>query len=198
MSNNSRQKHYVVIVLPILMEAVLLAKFITLFWRLFGLTTVILKFGWNIKETESSFNQKLENILSQIDALSKNGIVSLVGCSAGGSVLVNAFSRRVSVINKAVNVCGAMRLGNTTTKFDGPTYIDSLKHCNEAVLQLSETDKKRIMTIRPRFGDEFIKKETVIVNGANNTTIPTAEHVFSVFMSLTFCSKQIISFLKNK
>jgi len=192
----NNDKHYVVI-LPTLMDDAPAIRLFTRFWPLFGLTPVVLKFGWKDLKDELGFTLNINKIINEIDSFSEKGTVSLIGCSAGGSAVINVFSQRTETVNKVINVCGALKSDGVLSKFDTPAYIDSLKFCEKAVLEMSIENKKRIMTIRPRFGDEFIKKELVSIENAKNTTIPTIEHMFSIFMTLTFFSGSIFNFLKE-
>lgn len=193
---DSHNKHYVII-LPTLMDDAPAMRLFTGFWPLFGLTPVVLKFGWKDIKDDADFTQSLDKIISEVDRFAKIGTVSLVGCSAGGSVFINILSQRKDVIHRVINVCGALRPGCVAGKFDTPAYLKSLYYCENAIAKLSEADKKKIMTIRPRFGDEFVKPEQVDVEGAKNISIPTFEHIFSIMMTLTFFSKSIFTFLKE-
>lgn len=193
---NSNNKHYIVI-LPTLMDDASAIRLFTRFWPLFGLTPVVLKFGWKDIKDDAGFTQNFDRIIFEIDRLAKIGTVSLVGCSAGGNILINIFSQRKSIIHRVINVCGALRSGGVASKFDTPAYLKSLQYCEQAIAKLSEEDKKKIMTIRPRFGDEFVKPEQVNVEGAKNISLPTFEHIFSIMFALTIFSKLLFNFLKE-
>lgn len=52
------------------------------------------------------------------------------------------------------------------------------------------------MTVRAMFGDELVPPETTIVQGANNTVVPTPEHMLSIGAALTVFSHPLIAFLK--
>jgi hypothetical protein len=193
---DSKRKQYVII-LPTLMDDAPAMSLFTGFWPLFGLTPVVLKFGWKDAKDETDLVQNINKVVSEVDRLAKLGTVSLVGCSAGGNIMINVFSQRREIINGVINVCGALRPGSTGSKFDTPAYLNSLRYCDEAIKKLGEEDKKKIMTIRPRFGDEFVKPEQVSVEGAKNSSLPTLEHLLTIMMALTFFSKATIKFLKN-
>lgn len=194
---NPENKHHVII-LPTLMDDVAAVRFFTGFWSLFGLTPVVLKFGWKEMKNEDDFKQGYEKVTIEVDRLAKLGRVSLVGCSAGGSVLIKVFAEKKNIVHRVVDVCGALRPGAASSKFDTAVYLKGLEHSEQAIAGLSEEDKKRILTIRPRFGDEFVKAEQVNIPGANNITVPTFEHMLSIMFALTIFSKPILNFLKSK
>jgi len=54
------------------------------------------------------------------------------------------------------------------------------------------------MTAKAMFGDELVPPETIVIEGAHNTKIPTIGHALSIGISLTFFSKPLIGFLKKK
>jgi pimeloyl-ACP methyl ester carboxylesterase len=180
------------------MDDALVMRLFTGFWSLFGLTPVVFKFGWKDIKEDVEFTQNFNRIIFEVDRLAKIGKVSLIGCSAGGSIVINIFSQRRDIIHRVINICGALRFSGTASKFDTPAYLKSLRYCEQAITKLSEKDKKKIMTIRPRFGDEFVKSEKVIIEGAKNISLPTFEHIFSIMMALTIFSKSVFIFLKEK
>jgi len=179
------------------MDDVAAISFFTKLWPLFGFIPVVLKFGWRDIKNEFDFTERINKIIVKVDRLSQDGKVSIVGCSAGGNIAINVFFKRADAIQKVVNICGALKFAGTSSKFDTPIYINSLKICEKILSEMDGKSKERIMTIRPQFGDEFIKKETVIIEGAKNTTIPTGEHMFSILMALTLFSKKIFDFFKK-
>jgi len=193
----SNNKHYVII-LPTLMDDASAIRLFTGFWPLFGLTPVVLKFGWKEIKDDAGFTQNFDRIISEVDRLAKIGTVSLVGCSAGGNILINVFSQRKNTIHRVVNVCGALRPSDATGKYDTPAYLKSLQYCEQVIAKLDKEDKKKIMTIHPRFGDEFVKPEQTNIEGAKNIRLPIFEHMFSIMMALTIFSKLIFNFLKEK
>ena len=192
-----KNKHFAVI-LPTLMDDVMAVRWFTGFWPLRGLTPVVLKFGWKGIKNEDDFKRSLDKAIAEVDRLAKLGRVSLVGCSAGGSVAINIFSQRKNIVHRVIDVCGALRPGVASGKFDTAGYLKALELCGRAMAGLDEEGRKRIMTIRPRFGDEFVKAEQVSLPGAVNITVPTFEHMLSIMLSLTLFSKSIFRFLKWK
>ena len=72
------------------------------------------------------------------------------------------------------------------------------KHLKKKEGDLTEEQKKRIMTIRARFGDELVPASTSNLNGVNNSMVPMIEHSLSIYTALSIFSRQIINFLIAK
>lgn len=82
-------------------------------WRFYGIVPHVHRVGWS--EREESFEPKLKKLVSEIDNLIKKGnIVSLIGGSAGGSVVLNAFLQEPRT-NAVVNLCGRLKAGENVT-----------------------------------------------------------------------------------
>lgn len=172
-------------------------------WRRHGLEPYIHLVGW--RDGEKSFEPKLKRLLKLVDSFIKTGDrLSLVGTSAGGSAALNVFALRKNRVHRIVNVCGRLRVGPETgfrsfsnQSKTSSSFAESVR-CSEKVQKsFSDNDKKRIMTVKAMFGDEFVPPETVTIEGAKNIEIPTIEHMLSISLSLTLFSRVIIDFLKE-
>jgi dienelactone hydrolase len=194
-------KEHSVIVVPGLGDKVRGIQLATSRWQRYGLMPIVHSVGWGNRESE--FQPKLDELLNLIDTLSSNNQkVSVVGTSAGGSAAINSFYERNTKIHRAVNVCGRLKVGPTkglrsfhSKTASCPAFAQSVELCQSHIGELSLVDRQRIMTIHALFGDELVPSETTIIEGANNTFIPTSEHMFSIAMALTVFSKPLIDFL---
>lgn len=197
-------KEHKVIVIPGLGDDTKKLKWAVRNWKNYGLKPVVYSLGW--RDNENSFKPKLQRLLEMIDRFTDSGdSVSLVGTSAGGSAVLNAFIERNGSINKVVNVCGRLRVGPITgfRSFEAKTrssiaFAESVRLCERRLGLLSDLDLKKIMTVRPMFGDELVPSETTILQGALNTKVPTPEHMLSIGAALTVFSQPIILFLKGE
>jgi pimeloyl-ACP methyl ester carboxylesterase len=193
-------KHFVIIV-PGLGDDATKLKFATLHWRHFGLEPIIHSVGW--KDDKQDFQIKITRLLGVIDSLDpKRNKVSLIGCSAGGSAVLNAFYERRDVLNKVINVCGRLRTGSLTgfrsfksKTASSPAFAQSIKLFETREPLLSQQDREKVMTVRELFGDELVPADTTTLEGAYNTTVPTGEHIFSIAMAMTIFSNRLINFL---
>jgi hypothetical protein len=170
---------------------------LTSHWKNRGLETVIHVVNWRDGE---SFQPKLAQVVGLIDVLAQKGKVSLVGTSAGASMAFNAFNERKNIVHKAVNICGRLRAGNHTVRSldrmarTSVAFKESVLTFEQLELTLTKRDRKRLMTIRPFFGDELVPSDTANLAGAVNNWIYTPEHGLSISLSLKF-AEPIISFL---
>jgi hypothetical protein len=197
-------KRHTVIVIPGLGDKTGLLQCATYHWRIFDLNTIIYPFGWH--DTSVSYEKSFTQLLSLIDERIANGdTVSLIGTSAGASAVINAYSKRKSSIYRVVNICGRLRKGSqkgfrsfASRTRSSSTFAKSVLYAEKNIDKLSTHDRKKILTIRPLFGDELVPADTVLVKSAKNIQIPTIEHVLSIAFAVTLFSQKIISFLQGK
>lgn len=169
-------------------------------WRRYGITAYIHDVNW--RGEEKVFKPKLKRLVNQVDKLSKNGKVSLLGTSAGGSAVLNTFYGRQNKIYKVVNVCGRLREGvDVYPTLDvaaetSPAFKESVLLCEKVQEKLSEKDRKKVLTIRSLF-DEIVPISTITLEGSRNDKIFSVEHMFSIALAMTIYSRKLISFLKR-
>lgn len=150
---------------------------------------------------EQDFELKLERVVALIDTYCAYGYtVSLLGTSAGGSAVVNAFTMRKDKIHKVINICGRLRKGENVfptlekASLTSESFYDSVIQCETNLKNLTKEDCKRILTFRPLF-DELVPSSTVSVPGATNIILPTIEHILSISIAMTVFSKKIAGFV---
>lgn len=178
-----------------------LVHVLTPFWKIQGFHSHILAPHW---EEGTKFAPKQKLITDKIDELIKKGhTVSLIGQSAGGSAVMNAFCERRKVVNGVINCTGRLRAGvNVKPTLEvsakiSPAFKDAcllFEHKNEPTL--TKSDRKKIMTIRPVW-DEAVPASTVPLDGATNITLPFVEHIISGVVALTILSKIPLNFLRK-
>jgi len=109
---------------------------------------------------------------------------------------------RKNTIAKAVNVCGRLRAGNHRVRSlnnmakTSIAFKQAVQQFENMESELTPDDRKRLMTIRPFFGDELVPSDTVGIEGANNQLVYLPTHILGIGYSLKF-SNQIIKFLVN-
>lgn len=191
---------HAVIVIPGLGDRVRSLSFATRNWsREYGITPFIHPMHW--VGSEEPFETKLKRLVGLIDELYMEGFtISLLGTSAGGSCVINAFCERKSKIKTVINVCGRLKKGeHTFPSLDwaaqkSPSFKQSVILCEENVKQLTPQDTEKIVTIRPLF-DEVVPSNLVPIEGATNIRIVAIEHSISIILAMTLYSKTIIDVL---
>lgn len=171
-------------------------------WQNRGLQTEVFLFGWN--DEEGTFSDKQELLLGKVDHLiSEEHAVSLVGISAGGSAVLNAFVERPHQIHRVVNVCGRLQRGEnvkpTLEKASErhPLFAASVRQCEERLSHISPDQASQILTMRPIF-DEVVPMSTVPIIGARNVRIFSFFHMPSISLALTCFRGEIIDFLTGE
>lgn len=198
---NSLSNHEILIV-PGLSDGKPLAEWTTRNWnKKYGLTPHIYTMPW--KDSERHFQPKLEKLLLEIDSLTREGKrVSLIGISAGGSAVLNAFTLRQNDIHKVVNICGRLRTGESvshTLEHAGrncPSFIESVQMFEEAEKSLDYDARKNILTAHPLY-DEIVPLSTMTLDGACNIQIISVEHMLNIAVAMTLYSDQIANHINN-
>lgn len=193
-------KKHRVIVIPGLGDNIHNLSLATRHWHRYHLDPIIHAVGWYDGE---NFQPKLQTLVEMIDQYAKNGDrISLVGCSAGASAVLNAFFERRALVHRVIAVCGRLKNGDgrgfrsfANRTATSQSFAESVQLFESREPILSNQERKKIMTVRALFGDELVPADTAILHGAYNTVIPTVEHVISIALALTFFSHPLISFL---
>lgn len=197
----SLQKKHFVILVPGLGDEVRATGFLTRHFAKHGFIIVVHSVGW--RDSEKEFKPKLDRLLKLIDELARKGMVSLIGMSAGGSAVLNAFVLRKKKIFRAVSICARLRVGETTgyRSFASkthlrPAFAQSIQLFERSEPSLSKMDRKRLMTVRALY-DELVPPDTATIDGANNTVISSVEHMLSIALTLSLFSASIIHFFAD-
>lgn len=176
-------------------------KFLTRNWQeKYGLTPEPIQITW---KDSAPFQPKLKKIVDAIDEFVEKGDkVSLVGCSAGGPLMINAFIDRKNKVHRVANLSGFLRPGTAkgfrsfeTRSAASIAIQEAVAKLNNLDKQLTDKDKEKILTVRPWF-DELVPGETVVIQGALNKTVPMFEHVLGISLSLVKYNP-LIMFLKG-
>jgi len=193
------KKHYVIVV-PGLSDRKRMVSYAVKQWKKYGITPYVHLAPWKKKEVLST---KLDRLVSQIDELSKKGFVSLVGISAGGSMVLNAFAKRKAKISSVVNVCGRIKCGDKVfpsldlAARGNPAFRESVLFCDESRHLLKKADRKKVLNLRAWY-DEVVPSQTSILKGALNKRMPVVEHNAAIMFALSMYKNQIINFLHKK
>jgi len=173
-------------------------------WKKEGLEPIIFLPRW---ENKKGVKPKLARLLKMIDKESSKDKIFLIGISAGASLAMNAFLKRLGKVEKMVSVCGRLKMGwsdneiskklqkNTLTR---RAFKESVKLLEDKIKDLKEEDKKRIMTVSAEYGDELIPIQTSKIDGADNITIPTIGHLITITSAMTNNFGPIKKFLLGK
>ncbi len=171
-------------------------------WRDEGISVDIHLAPWQKKQ--ESYKAKLSRLLKKIDRITQNNKkVSLIGMSAGGSLVLNAYTLRKDKIHRIITLSSRLLKGAyvfpplSIAAHGYPAFRDSVLSCEKFLLMLTTKDKRKIMTVHSRFFDEAVPASTASIPGATNLTIPFPFHVIAVGTTLFFYKKILIDFIKQ-
>jgi hypothetical protein len=166
----------------------------------YGLYPEVIQTIWKDK---IGLEPKLKRVTDLIDSLvAKGNSISLIGTSASGSLMLNAFVERKGVVEKVINVGGFLRPGNEKgyRSFDergaaSIAFRESVLRFAKLESTLTAEDKKKILTVRP-YWDELVPPETVVIKGALNKKVPMVEHVLGIATAMILYDP-VVMFLKT-
>lgn len=191
---------HAVIIIPGLSDGLSKLQWVTRNWKVkYNLEPFAYCVPW-MGESES-FEIKLKRLINTIDELHNKGYkISLLGTSAGGSCVINAYCARRNKISTVINVCGRLKEGNNVfpslevAARKSPSFKQSVLLCEKNFTSLTSQNKAKILTIRSLF-DEVVPVSLISIEGATNIRILSVEHGISIALAMTLYSKKIIDFL---
>lgn len=188
-----------VIFVPGLGDKVHFAKLVTKLWKSDEICIFVFDTQWKSKET---FVKKLARLIRQIDTLSKNdNKISLIGMSAGGSLVINAYAQRKDKIHKLITVSSRLLKGKeafpslSLASLGFPSFKESVTRCEVLLASFRLTNKAKLMTTQSLLYDGIVPLSTMTIPGIKNLKIPIPFHSLSIAATLTIYRKQIINFL---
>jgi hypothetical protein len=194
------KQHILLIVPPLGTGSEKIGEKITKNWNKdFGIKPINWQFFWI--DNDEGYDDRLNKLIDKIDEISnENTDVSLLGLSAGGSVVLNVFCQRTNKISKVINVGGRLKSGNISfpkskLKNDNNSlFKESVARCEKNIKSLNVNDRRKILTVRPLW-DEFVPTKFATVEGARNIQVIAVEHIIGLILSMTIYKKIIIDFL---
>jgi len=166
-------------------------------FRIFGITPHYLALGWNKSE---GYDTKQTRLIAKINSLAKAGnSVSLIGVSAGASVVLNSFAANKN-ISKVICISGKINnpqtISNKTFK-ENPDFKESMAHVQSSVASLNEKQLKNIMSTHPR-SDQVVPIADTNIKGATEKTLPGHSHSTGIFFAITIGLPAIAKFINSK
>lgn len=162
-----------------------------------GIDVKIHVFGW---KSSLTFKEGMKSLLQEIDSFAGEDKLNLAGASAGASACFNAYYLKKKKINCLINICGRLRKeGNPSLErasANSWSFYDSVVECERGLSLLRKKDKEKILTLRPIY-DEIVPGSSVMVPGAKNVKIFSAEHMLSGALCMTLYSKIIKDFIRK-
>lgn len=190
------------IIIPGLGDDARYTKFLTRNWeKKYGIKITVMTFGWTGEANK--FQERFDVIDEKINKfLQENKNVSLLGISAGGSAVINLYTKNKDKIERVICVCGRLKdpdIGKMWNhrKKDLGIFTQSVRFAEENTCKLDKKDLDKFLTIRP-FYDDVVPVRTMTLNGAKNKKVNSIQHMISIFLIMTFYSKISAEFINFK
>lgn len=165
-------------------------------WRLYGIVPHIFPMHWADKQP---FQPKYKRLLAYIDTLLAQGHkVSLVGASAGASVVLNVYAARPA-IHGVILVAGKVNHPKTIGAWyrcNAPAFVESAQLAQQSLGRLTPEQRIRINS---RYGviDTVVRRKDSVIPGARNTTVVCFGHALTIAYQLTLGAWLHVRFLRH-
>lgn len=167
-------------------------------WERPGVKVVHHRLGW---ADNAAFAKKLSDVTAVIDELKAAGYrVSLVGVSAGASLALVAYKKRISEVSGLVLISGKLHSPwtvNPTYYQRNPALKPSFEQAHRVYQGLSDKEKSRIITLHGIY-DRKVPPAASVIPGVRNKVVFSIGHIPSIAITLLFYGRYIVDFLENK
>jgi pimeloyl-ACP methyl ester carboxylesterase len=166
-------------------------------WLTYGFSGHLFIMDWR---SSRPFSERFDELLERIDALHARGVeVSLVGASAGAATVLLALLARPDKLTGVATICG--QIGGTAALHGpaaatNPRFRYSLASMQESVARLTESERRLVMTLRPRV-DRIVPPHEAVLAGAVNYEMPVSGHMVGIGFGLLLEAPRIARFLRE-
>lgn len=171
-------------------------------WRKDGIDIEAFDSSW--KNKTEIFEEKLARLTKRIDTLSKTGEkISLIGTSAGGSLVINAYGATKTKIHRLITVSARLLEGRkvfpplSLAASGYPAFKDAVLSSEALLPTFTHTDKEKILTTQSLFWDEIVPISTMSISGVRKIKIPVPFHRYSIAATVTVYRKHLINFIQS-
>ncbi len=165
-------------------------------WQLFGIKTHYAPVYWRVDEP---FQAKLAKLTKLVDELSINGLVSIVGISAGASAAMNLLSARQTKIHKAVFVAGKLLYPETINEEyfrENPAFKESVFMADANFKAMTKAERQKMLSLYAIY-DNTVPIKASQLPGVKHTRIIAVGHIPTIFTTLVFYGYSISRFIKS-
>ena len=144
-------------------------------------------------ESKRALKKRIEKLISQGDK------VSLVGASAGGCGVINAYLELPGKISGVAMICpkliNANNIGDSIVA-QNPAFKQAMDELQVRLNDLAEPAKRNLVSfISPR--DGLVSYRDSSVSGVKEVKLPALRHNFAILYTLTIGSRRLITELKQ-
>lgn len=166
-------------------------------WRLYGISPHVFVMDW---ASVGSFETRFNELMALIDRLHDQGReVSLVGASAGASTVLLGLVEQSEKITGVATLCGQIATKEAVAgpvAAANPRFKAALKRWDEHKAVLSDSQRRRILTLRPT-RDAVVPRSEEVLAGAVNHDMPIAGHMLGIGFGILFEGRRIAKFFAS-
>jgi pimeloyl-ACP methyl ester carboxylesterase len=166
-------------------------------WKNLGIEPYVYQMQW---ADGKPYKPKIETLLALAKQLRSEGkLVCLVGASAGGSIVINAYAQQPGLFHGVACICGKVRNANNVqplTYQRNSAFQESMQRTEDSIKSLSENQRKRILSLHPLY-DPVVPIRDTRVPGAKMRTMAIVGHFLGIAYGLTISSFGIVQFFKK-
>lgn len=162
-------------------------RFLLFFWRIYGVKVEHVPMRWYDGRNYDEKYTRVEAAIKNAQALGYT--VSIIGESAGGSMVLNIFARNQS-IHRSISLCGVNSYKSPISKriFErGPAFKESVSIVNESQAQARTLRAKQITSITASY-DPTVPIESNVIPGARHIKLRSIGHLTTILFCLSFGS----------
>jgi pimeloyl-ACP methyl ester carboxylesterase len=190
-------KHYVIYVPGLGDRRIRGQVLATRTWRAYGVTSELFHAKWYDREP---LQNKLDKLVALIDEKTKlNYAVSLVGASAGASLVINALAQRPRKVHKIVLIAGEVNGRDhmsAGTYRSNPSFKESMDIVDNSLAELPTFVRQKILSLRAVF-DPVVSAQDSIIKDAHNKVVATSGHATTIGTQLTLGARRWLRFIKQ-
>ena len=165
-------------------------------WPRHGVTYEMCQMNW----ATGTWEPKLAKILAAIDSAVADGKdVGLVGASAGGCAVINAYAARKEVVTGVIVIAGKVNrpeIVGQKFKDTNSAFWTAIQATPEALANLNAAKRMNILSRRGLL-DEMVFPLDNNIPGAKNRVVPTIGHVGTIGSQLLLGAPSFIKFLRK-
>lgn len=190
-------KHHVIYVPGIADDIGKVQSRIVKLWRFQGVQPETYVIPWagknNYDDSKRVLNKRIQMLVSRGDK------VSLVGASAGGCAVMNAYLENPSQVSGVAMICpkliNADNIGKRIVS-KNPAFKQAMEELQIRLNSLTESSKRDLVSfISPR--DGLVSYHDSAIVGVKEVRLPGLRHNLAILYTLTFGSRRLIKELRR-
>lgn len=165
-----------------------LRRFFLKSWRVFGVQTQLAPMSWRDGRSYENKLQQLGEVIA--DKYHQGYKITLLGESAGGSMVLNAYAKYGDMIFRAMTICGkntAPRTVSSKIYSKNPSFKTSMHQTPKSVEQLTKQERQRFISVHP-VHDGYVPVNQTLIPDCQQVCLWSGGHLTTIFLALSLFS----------